>query len=134
MKDDAGGGPDHVLQAFEVVQLYPEFGPGAAVRVSGARRLGQGQIQILVEGYPCGVPTRVDLAETNDEVSLTVFAARHEAGDCPANTIPWFVQVELKSALGTRAIKDTTTATRVQLVDCNATPTHPWCKSVDSKE
>lgn len=120
--------PGHVLQAFEVVDVYPAYGPGSPVAVVGARLQPTGELQVLLDGFPCGVPTQVNVDESPEAVEVGASAARYEDGDCPANTIPWFVTLELGEPLGVRPLRSAQDGTRIAVLDCAANPDHPWCK------
>jgi hypothetical protein len=61
-------------------------------------------------GPPCTVLGRVDVAETDDAVTVTLWAGRRPDADCggpqPQLAFPIVVGVQLDRELGTRAVRD----------------------------
>lgn len=115
------------IQPFEVVPLSPGAGEGSSVSVTGARVTVDGGLQILVDGFSCGVPTNLDLEETRDAVSVSAYATKYTEGPCPADIVPWYVPAELKSPLDGREVVAAQTGKPVQVDDCRANAESDSC-------
>lgn len=128
---DATGGaeskPDHVIQPFEVVPLSPEFGPGEPVAVTAARLTSEDELQVLVEGFSCGVPTKLELKESSDAVSVTAYAARYTEGPCPADIVPWYLNADLKGPLDGRTLLSATTGQSIHVIRCKTDAGNQTC-------
>jgi hypothetical protein len=124
--DDNSGRPDHVIAPYEVVPISPEFGPGAPAAINAARIVGDGSLQVLVEGFSCAVPTKIDVDESGDAVVVGVSAAHYAQGPCPANIVPWYIKVPTEAPLGNRELQ-TTDGSAVRVSDCRTDPGNPRC-------
>jgi hypothetical protein len=123
--ESSRGKPDHVIRPFETVPLWPGYGPGVATEISGARLTASRELQVLVEGSYCGVPTKMDVVESKEAVHVTAYAAQFDDGPCPADIVPWFVPVSLDGPLAGRVL--VSDATKIPVVDCATTPSERLC-------
>jgi hypothetical protein len=119
--------PDQPLRDNQVVSLYSAKNfPEEEVHVGGAR-IVDGVLQLLLEGYPCAVPTRIETRETGDTVAVKAFAVSYADGPCPASIVAWFVPVQLTSAIGQRELTDFAGRRIRPYSDCGADPDAPLC-------
>lgn len=107
--------PDHVIEPYELVPLSPRLGPGSPIDVTGARIIAGGALQLLVSGYSCGVPTRLQFNESPEQVTVTAYAARYGDGPCPANIVPWYVGADTEAPLGQRQLFDGRTGKSIRV-------------------
>lgn len=118
---------DHVFEPYDVVSWWPNRGPGAEVDAIGARIAADGTLQVLVDGFACGVPTGLDLRGSEESVTIAVSAAPYDDGPCPAIRVPWFIELPT-TALEGRALVDGTDGERVVVRDCRRDPTQYLCR------
>lgn len=109
------GGPTNPLSSMRPNEVAPELAvdlrPVAWTRaepIDGERRLRL--YATLSGGPPCAVLGRIDLQETRDAVTVTLWVGRRPDADCggPQRAVgfPIAVAVDLRAPLGGRAIQD----------------------------
>jgi len=122
-------GPDHRVRPYEVMDLWPDYGPGVRTAVQGARVLSRGTVQVVVDGGTCSVPTQLDIEETEDTVTVGAFVAGYADG-CFANIVPWLVGVDLQQPLGSRQLRAAPDGEAIPVIDCASKPRN-WLCTVD---
>lgn len=126
--DPAGGGSTRTrdIEPFDVVSLDPSYGPGTRVDVVGARLATDGTLAVLVDGFSCGVPSRLEIEEGPDAITVDAFAAQYDDGPCPANVVPWYVVAPIAQPLGDRRLQNPD-GEAIAVIDCKADPTNVRC-------
>lgn len=71
--DNMIGGDGHREEVAQpdVVEADPLLGDGFRVPIRGARAMPNGSLQVLVDGFSCGAPSRVVTEETADLVRVS---------------------------------------------------------------
>lgn len=130
--DGSRGGAARRIQPYDVVSLDTMIGEGAEVSIRGARVTADGQLQVLLEGFACGAPTKLVAEETADQVRVTGYGARYDDDAiCTANIVPWFVPVELGQPLAQRELIGTD-GQQIAVSDCGARPSSRLCDPLDA--
>jgi hypothetical protein len=117
------------VQAFDVVPLSPDYGPGTEVAVPQARQLPDGTLQVLLEGSSCSAPTKLQIDETADKVSIAAYAFKAD-GRCSAEIVPWYVVAPTEQPVGGRQLV-TRAGETIPVIDCGAEPAHARCEVTD---
>lgn len=98
--------PTEPIEPSDVVPVYTDYAPGTPTEINNARITVDGQLQVLVLGGACEVPSQVTAAETDTTVQVSVWRAELDDGPCAANLVPWYVAIELESVLRDRDLLD----------------------------
>lgn len=121
-----GNGAGVVPEPYDTVTPDASLGEGSNLTIRGARSTADNALEVLVDGFSCGGPSRVDVEETAVAIVVAVRGALIGEGDCPANIVPWFVPVELVDPLADRVVA-TREGDRFRVVDCQSSPQHRLC-------
>jgi hypothetical protein len=96
-----------VIKPYDTVTIDTSLGEGSILEIRGARSTVDHELEVLVDGFSCGRPSRVEVEETADGVEVLVRGALIGDGDCPSDIVPWFVPVELTDPLSNREVTTT---------------------------
>jgi hypothetical protein len=116
-----------VVKPYDVVPLSPDHGPGSAIAVTAARITSEGGLQVLVDGFSCGVPTAMQVEEKEKSVTVGVDATRVSDDPCPADVVPWYIAVDLNTPLNGRTVIAADSGQSVRVVDCARQPDADNC-------
>jgi len=119
-------GDNVVVKPYDTVSPDPSLGDGSVLTIRGARTTADHSLEMLVDGFSCGRPTKVEVNETVDAVKVAVSGALLGDGDCPSDVVPWFVPVELANPLGDRVVT-TRQGDQVRVIDCTHNSQHRLC-------
>lgn len=118
-------GDNAVIKPYDTVSVDESLGDGSTLEIRGARSTTEHELEVLVDGFSCGRPSRVEVDETVDAIDIAVRGALTGDGDCPSDIVPWFVPVELAGPLADREV--TSGQGRFHVVDCRANPEDRLC-------
>ena len=118
-------GANTVIKPYDTVPVDESLGDGSTLEIRGVRSTTEHELEVLVDGFSCGRPSRVEVNETVDAVEVVVRGASIGDGDCPSDIVPWFVPVELADPLADREV--TSGQGRFQVIDCRANPENRLC-------
>lgn len=122
------------IEPHDAFDLVSPVGPtrGETETAIGAARInGEGTLQLIIQGSGCSAFTWAPATETEAEIRVQAFVWSDDSL-CPAATVPWLVDVPLKSPLGTRSLFVGSNPKRLDVVDCSVIADADICRVGES--
>ena len=97
-------------------------------RVQLARKLADGETQVVVDGGSCVSLSDVEADERTSYVIVHAYVVDTSGGGaCTMEIVPWLTPLRLKEPLGERRLVDWSAGKDVSVVDCKTMGSHPLC-------